>query len=153
MRISPKENKSGLTNLLANVLVDLGFPSIYANLVYWARVYRIPLDEVDNILKSWNENGILEIRYALKCPKCGAYLGEYKHIDEVPNILICPMGHEISKEEFMDIIKDLDERDKLFTVLLYPTEHGKHFFRRFQKRKEEILQKRVERIISKSTLR
>jgi len=153
MMMSPKENKSGLMNLLASVLVDLGFPSIYTNLIYWARVYRVPLDEVDNILKSWKENGILEIRYALKCPKCGAYLGEYKHIDEVSNILICPMGHEMSKEEFMDIIRDPDERNKLFTILLYQTEHGRHFFRGFQKRKEEILQKRVERIVSKSTFR
>ena len=152
MMTSQKENKNGFLTLLASVFVDLGFPVIYDNLVYWARVYSIHLDDVDNTLKTWKDEGLLEIRYALRCPKCGMYIGEYYHLNDVPDILVCPTGHEISKEELINFIKDPNEVDRVITILWYTTYKGKHFFRTFQKRKEKVLQERIARTIPKSTV-
>jgi len=151
MMTSPNENKDGLMSLLASVLVDLGFPVIYSNLVYWAKVYNIPLDDVDKALRTLKEEGLLEIKYVFRCPKCGSPLGEYKHIHDVPEILVCPNSHEISKKELVSIIQDPDEADRIVTILWYPTDKGKRFFRTFQKRKEKILQRRIVETISKSS--
>ncbi len=151
MMTSPNGNKDGFMSLLASVLVDLGFPVIYTNLVYWGKVYNIPLDDVDEALRTLKDEGLLEIKYVFRCPKCGSYLGEYKHIREVPEILVCPNSHEINKKELVSIIRDSDEADRIVTILWYPTDKGKRFFRAFQKRKEKILQRRIVGTISKSS--
>jgi len=107
--------------MISSAVRELGESFRYENLVYWAKLKNIDEEDVKKELKELVKNKLLKVFFEIRCSECGAHLGDYENLDEIPGEATClDCGRIWIKEE------DLDKSLEIgFTV----TEEGKKFFR------------------------
>jgi len=135
-----KLSKDALTILLDLTSFDDPFVS------YKEFIQYIPEQDLEYVEKGLEElvtKGIIEFKVDIVCPRCEDVLGPYtlKEIKKKKSFK-CPTCGKIIK-------KDSDEFKQFIDIVIYPTEKGRIFFRKYKDREREtLIKRRFEAIIS-----
>ncbi|MBS7612457.1 hypothetical protein KEJ27_09735 [Candidatus Bathyarchaeota archaeon] len=101
---------------------EIGLEFRYTNLLYWAYGRGIKPEEVYQTLKSLVGQGYLTPVIEVRCPECGAHLGDFRISDEIPEEIPCDeCGHEFNKRE---------EWESSYNIVFTTTDAGRRFFRK-----------------------
>ena len=112
---------NGVPSWIMQAVEELGPEIGYSNLIYWAYENMIKAEEVDKTLKALVNMGYLTPIVEVRCPECGAHLGDFKQLTEIPEKIQCDeCGHTFIKRE---------ELDSSYNLVFVTTEAGVRFFR------------------------
>jgi len=101
--------------MISSAINELGTIFRYGNLIYWATINNIPVEEIKNELKEIIKKGLARVTLEIRCPKCGAHLGNFDDLNKVPLELICTdcgkhWRKTINLHESIELVIELTEK-------------------------------------------
>jgi len=107
--------------LISSAVNELGQQFGYSNLIYWARENGINMDKLDDEIKELAREGLLRIFIDIRCPNCGAHIGSFNCLSEIPKRVTCS---DCGKPWIRD-----EDLENSYELILTTTEEGRYFFR------------------------
>jgi len=110
---------------ISSAIAELGTTFRYENLRLWSSINNIPVATIKKEIAFALEKGLMQVYIELRCPYCGAHLGDFHKPEEIPKEIKCTdCAHSFNRSVLLQNI------ELVFSL----TDYGKSFFRNILKR-------------------
>lgn len=113
--------KKQLQHLICSLLEKMELPTKFRlqNIIYYASIAKYSIEDLHKALKIAVKEGLMRIGIELRCPYCGAHLGDIRIGDKLPEQILCQdCGRKVH-------IKHIKTSQEIIFIL---TIKGKRFF-------------------------
>jgi len=113
--------KKRLQHLIGSLLEGMNFPTRFRlqNIIYYAKNVEYSIKDLHEAIRIAVKKELLKVGIELRCPYCGAHLGDLGVGDPLPEWILCQdCGRKVH-------IKDIETSQEIIFIL---TDKGKRFF-------------------------